>query len=332
MLNIRKIIDQKHLLLDTALSLVLIIAVFYFIGIDAILREFTSINYYYLTLSIIFLLLMYLGMTTRLVFILTELGEKPNYWEVFKMHFVGMLLADFTPGRTGYFAVAYGLTKKHGIPEEKSIVAVMGPQIYDFALKVIVGTFAIFYILNTYLKIDHGEIMYLGAIVMTGMIVVMALLLFSKQFLSFLSFARRISIADKVLTMFEKAQQNSHIVLHHFPALFLILIFCWAMKAISWYFVAKALNINLSTDFPEILIYFFLQPLLTMLEFLPSPTLAGLGLSEGGGVLIFSIFGVGAAKAVSFVFLARVKTIIVNLLATREAISLLTKPRGKLIY
>ena len=322
MLDIKNITDQKHLILDSVVSLAIVAAVFYFIGIDNILREFGSLNYAYLLISAFFLILMYVGMSARLNLILTELGVRLKFWDIFKMHVVGMLLADFTPARTGYFAVAYGLTKKHGVPEEKSIVAVMGPQIYDFILKVVVGTAGMIYVLNTYLKFDHSEILFLGAFGMVGMIGVMILLLFSKKFLTFFSFVRRIPFADKVLGLFEKAQQNSKVLLHHAPSLLLILLFCWSTKAISWYFVAKALGITLSVGFPEVFVYFFLQPLLTILEFLPSPKLAGLGLSEGGGVLIFAVFGVGAAKAASFVFLARVKTMIVNLPAVKEALSL----------
>ncbi len=322
MLDIKKITDQKHILLDATLSLAIVAAIFYFIGIDNILREFGSINYFYLFLSIIFLLLMYMGMTFRLSMILSELGAKVKFFEIFKLHVVGMLLADFTPARTGYLAVAYGLTKKHNVPEEKSIVAVLGPQIYDFITKVIAGSIGMFYLMKTYLKIDSGEVLFAGSLIMASMITVMALLLFSKKFLSFFSFARRIPLADRIISMFGKAQKNSDIIIRRFPALFLILLFTWSAKAISWYFVAKALGITLDTEFPEVLAYFFLQPLLTMLEFIPSPTLAGLGLSEGGGVLIFSVFGIDAAKAASFIFLARVKTTVVNLPATKEALSL----------
>lgn len=327
MLDLKNITDQKHIILDTITSISIILLIFQIIGIDNIMQEFSSINYGYLFLSVVFMLLMYLGMAVRLRLILSELGVKIRFFDILKMHFAGMLLADFTPARTGYFAVAYGLTKKHKVPEEKSILAVMGPQIYDFMLKVIVGTAGLLYLLKAYLKIDHGEYLFAGAFVMLAMAAAMILLLFSKKFLSFFDFARRISIADKVLAMFEKAQKNSHILLHQFPSLFALLMFTWTTKAISWYFVAKSIGITLDTEFPEVLAYFFLQPLLTMLEFLPSPTLAGLGLSEGGGVLVFSIFGIGAAKAASFVFLARVKTILVNLAATNDCISLLKPDR-----
>ncbi len=322
MLDLKKMTDQKHLLLDAAISLAIIAAILSAIGIDSIMREFGSIDYSYLALSIVFLLLMYLGMGARLYIILDALGSRVRFQDILRMHFVGMLLADFTPARTGYFAVAYGLSKKHKVPEEKSLIAVLGPQIYDFMLKVLVGTAGMFYILKTYLKIDHGEFLFLGALVMASMAAAMALLLFSNRFLALFSFARRFPLAEKILSMFAKAQQNSAVIIHNFPLLFALLMFNWATKALSWYFVAKALGITLDTEFPELLAYFFLQPLLTMLEFMPSPTLAGLGLSEGGGVLIFSIFGIGAAKAASFVFLARVKTILVNMVAMRDALSL----------
>lgn len=323
MFGIKKITDQKHLILDTIISLAIIFAIFHFIGIENMLREFGSINYFYLLLSAVFLLIMYVGMTERLRIILYELGVKTKFWEIFKMHMVGMLLADFTPARTGYLAVAYGLSKKYKIPEEKSAIAVLGPQVYDFALKVIVGTAGMFYLLKAYLKIDGGEVLFLGALVMGGMILIMLLLLFSKRFLRFFAFTKKIPPADKILSIFEKAQKNSHVILHCFPVLFALLLFNWTAKAISWFFIAKALGITLNTGFPEVFAYFFLQPLLTMLEFIPSPTLAGLGLSEGAGVLVFSVFGIGAAKAASFVFLARVKTILVNLPAVKEALSVL---------
>lgn len=323
MIDIKKILDQKHLILDFLLSLFIMSVIFYFIGINRIIHEFGNINYFYLLLSIVFLLLMYVGMTVRLHLLLSELKVKIKFWDIFKMHMVGMLLADFTPARMGYLGVAYGFTKKYKVPEEKSSVAVLGPQIYDFTFKVVLGTIGMFYILQTYLKINHGELLFAGAFVMGGMIVLMLLLLFSKKFLLLLSFTRKIAFADKIISIFENAQKHSKVLYHCFPSLLFILLFTSCMKVISWFFVAKSLGITLSVDFPEVFVYFFLQPILTMLEFLPSPTLAGSGLSEGGGVLIFSIFGISAAKAVSFVFLARVKTIFVNLFAIKEAVSLL---------
>ena len=313
----------KGMLINSAFSLLIIVAVVYFIGIDKIAAEFGSINYFYLFLSAVFLLIMYAGMAFRLQFVLSCLGEKTRFWDVFKIHVLGMLLADFTPARTGYLAVAYALSKKLKIAGEKTTVAVIGPQIYDFILKVVVGTAAMFYLVTVYLKSGHTEILFLGAFAMLGIISIMALLLFSKRFLALFFPLRKISFADKLISIFEGAQKNSGIIIRQFPALFALLLFTWSTKAVSWYFVAKAIGITFDPGFPEVSVYFFLQPLLTILEFIPTPTLAGLGLSEGGGVLVFSLFGIGAAKAASFVFLARIKTIIINLPAVSEALEIL---------
>ncbi|MFA5077761.1 MAG: lysylphosphatidylglycerol synthase transmembrane domain-containing protein [Candidatus Micrarchaeia archaeon] len=323
----KDLLSSKQLILNSVISIAIIAAILYLIGVDSIIAEFSSINFLYLAISVFFLLVMYVVMTARLDLILRELGVKLSFWDIFKQHVMGMLLADFTPARTGYLAVAYGLTKKYKVPEEKSTVAVLGPQIYDFMAKVILGTIALFYLLNTYLKLQNGELLFLGAFAMLGMTAVMALLLFSKRFLSLFSFSKNLpfigSFASKILSLFEKAQQNSGVIIRKFPQLFILLLLSWSAKAISWYFVAKSLGITLQTPFPEVLAYFFLQPLLTILEFIPSPTLAGLGLSEGGGVIIFGVLGIGAAKAASFVFLARVKTILVNSPAIWEALSVL---------
>lgn len=321
--DVKGFLQKKSILLDVVVSMAIIALILYFIRIDQIIAEFSHIDYPYLALAVIFLLAMYVVVTLRLDLMLGEQGVKLPLWDTFKMHVVGMLLADFTPARTGYLLVAYGLTKKHKVPEEKSTVAVLGPQIYDFMTKVIVGTAALIYLMNAYLKIDHGEILFLGALALLGIIVVMVLLLFSKKFLSLFNFTRRIRFAGKILSVFEKAQQNSRIIISKFPALFLLLLLSWTAKSVSWYFVAKSLGITLAVPFPEVFAYFFLQPLLTILEFIPTPTLAGLGLSEGGGVLVFSVLGIDAAKAASFIFLARVKTILVNLPAVQEALSVL---------
>lgn len=316
-----QIISLRELAINGAVSLAIIAAVFYFIGIDQIISEFARLNPFYLFMSVVFLLLMYVGMTERIRLVLSKLGVRTKFWDVFKIHVMGMLLADFTPARTGYLAVAYGLTKKLKVPGEKSTVAVIGPQIYDFILKAVVGTAAIIYLLNTFFHVEHGEILFLGAAAMFGMIAVMALLLFSKRFLALFSVFRKFPLAGKLLSIFEGAQANAPVIINEFPKLLFLLTFTWSMKAFSWYMVGKALGINLQTGFPEVLFYYFLQPLLTLLEFIPTPTLAGLGLSEGGGVLVFSAFGIGAAKAASFVFLARVKTIIINLPGIPEALS-----------
>ncbi|MBU0586646.1 flippase-like domain-containing protein [Candidatus Micrarchaeota archaeon] len=318
-------IKKKDFVLNASISLIIMAVIFYFLGPEKILEEFSSIDYSYLILSIILLLLMYFGMVARMLLIFSKLGISVSFLQVFKIHLMGMLLADFTPARTGYLTTIYAFSKKLDIPMEKATVAVLGPQIYDFMLKVIVGTIGVFFLMKTYLGFGDGWILFAGSFVMSCMIAIMLLLLFSKKFLLLFSRFKSFPIMGKVLMLFEGAQKNSNVIINQFPKLFLLLMFNWITKALSWYFIAKSLSISLDVGFPEVFVYFFLQPILTLLEFMPTPTLAGLGVSEGGGVLLFSILGVGAVKAASFVFLARIKTILVNLPSLPIAISLFSK-------
>ncbi|MEK6979693.1 MAG: lysylphosphatidylglycerol synthase transmembrane domain-containing protein [Candidatus Micrarchaeota archaeon] len=320
--------DKNKLLLiaDAIISVVIIAGILYYIGADKIFAELSNINYFYLALSVLFLCVMHLGMVLRIKLILNAIGSgATKLIDIARAHFVGMLLADFTPARSGYFATVASLSYNHNVPSEKAMVAILGPQILDFILKVVVGTISILYLTSYVLKMNETWFIFLGAFVMVAMTAVMVLLLFSKKFLALFSFASKIPIASKIYAMFVRTQEHSDVVVKKLPELLGLMIFSWSGKAISWFFVAKSIGINLELGFPEPIFYYFLQPTLTLLEFIPSPTIAGLGLSEGGGAVLLAVFGITAAKAASFVFLARIKTTFVNLIAIPEAIKTMKK-------
>jgi uncharacterized membrane protein YbhN (UPF0104 family) len=65
-----------------------------------------------------------------------------------------------------------------------------------------------------------------------------------------------------------------------------------------------------------------------MIDFMPTPTIAGLGLSEGGTTLIFSLFGVSAPTAAIFALIVRFKTTFVHLPAVPGAINIMKKKEG----
>lgn len=319
------------LLINGVISIALIAVILHFSGVGEVLDVFAKIDLWNLFLSMVFLFFMDLGMSYRVRLILNELGHKVKFLDILKSHFVGMLSADFTPARAGYFATAGVLHYKYDVPSEKAMVSIFGPQIFDFALKLIVGTLAVIYVLFKFIGPQDGWIIILGSIVMLGILSVMILMLFSQRFMSLFSFAEKIPIISKIYAMFVRMQKTSGVIIQKTPELLVLLIFTWSVKAISWYFVAKAVGITLTGfEFPEILFYFFLQPLLTMLEFMPSPTIAGLGLSEGGSVLVYSFFGIAAAPASAFALLARFKTTIVHIIAVPEALEALKQGKEKL--
>jgi uncharacterized protein (TIRG00374 family) len=322
----------KEIALDGAVSLAIVVAIFYMLGPQQIIATLAGVDLYLLFLAIVFLFIMYLVMVMRQWIILRDLGVNAEFIGLLRMHFVGMFLSDFTPARAGYLATAYGMNRQLGIDEGKSTVAVVGVQIYDFLLKVVAGTLGLFYILNTFLRLDNGYLLFIGAVVVLAMTVFMSLLMFSNKFLRMFAFSTRLPIVGnfsaKILGIFEKAQAHSDVLIRKSPELLVLLALSWMSKALSWYFVAKSLGITITAPIHEVVGYMFLQPILTILEFLPTPTLAGLGLSEGGSIMLFSVFGIGAVQAAAFVFLARIKTIALNLVSVGDTYNVLKSLKG----
>lgn len=313
------------LFVNAIISIIIVALILYLVGIEDFITELWKIDLGYLALSIIALFVMDLLMSYRIKIILEEAKATVKYIDILKSHFVGMLVADFTPSRAGYFATAAALRYKYNVPSEKALLSIFGPQIFDFAFKVIAGGLALLYIMAVFIGTDDGWILVFGAVVITLFIIIMILTLFSKKFLNLFSFANRIPVISKLYNTVVKMQDNSYVIVNKTPHILVLILFTWTAKALSWYFAAKSVGITLDLGFPEVFFYFFLQPLVTMLEFVPSPTIAGLGLSEGGSTLVFSLFGIVPAKAALFALLARFKTTALHIVAVPEAINV---PKG----
>lgn len=318
-----KILKKKIITVtNIIISILLVILLLYFVGIEDVIEEAVNIDLFYLFLSMLFLFFMDLAMSYRIKGLLEDMGEKLEFINILKTHFIGMLAADFTPARTGYFATAAAMKLKYRIPSEKAMVSIFGPQIFDFAVKVIAGTAGIFYIAVYLMGIEDGWIMFVGSAVMVAIITAMLLILFSKRFVQMFSFLEKIPFISKLYSIAVRMQNNSKTVIRKAGFIMKMIAFTWTFKALSWYFAAKAVGITLDLGFPEVIFYFFLQPLVTMLEFVPSTTIAGLGLSEGANVLVFSLFGIEPATALLFALLVRFKTTFVHLPAVPEALKI----------
>jgi uncharacterized protein (TIRG00374 family) len=310
------------ILIDAIVSIVLIGAILYFMNLEELSQRLVSVDLLYLILSIIFLLIMYGVMITRIKLMLKETGANAPLVGITRSHFVGMLFADFTPARSGYFATAAMLHYRYGVPSEKALISIFGPQIFDFALKVTAGTIGIIFIMWNLLGDNKNPLFFIGSIAMTFVVIIMLLLLFSKRFLKLFEFSKTIAPFSSVYRLFERMQKNSHVVVKKTPELIFLLLLSWSAKAISWYSVAKAVGITLSFPVHEVFFYFFFQPLVTMLEFMPLPTIAGAGASEAAGIYIMSLFGIQKEIGFSMMIVARLKTIFVNLIALPDAVKL----------
>ena len=115
--------EKIVLILNAAISIILVAVILHFVGVEDVLHEIGSINLGFLALAFVMLFSADLVMSYRIHILLEGTGAKTNFLEILKSHFVGMLLADFTPSRTGYFATAAALKYNYNVPAPKALLS-----------------------------------------------------------------------------------------------------------------------------------------------------------------------------------------------------------------
>ena len=322
---------QVLLLAELAISLAIIAAVLYLVDVGKVIEAIASANPFFLIAAFTAYFGINLGMSTRIRVILAEMGHRVAAAPALMANFAGMLVSDFTPARSGYFATAFALTANEKIPLNRSIVSILGPQMFDFMVKVGAGGIAIIYIFYR-LNLGEGSLagMLLGVIGLSAMLVFGVLLLFSKRFLAMLGAIERLPFGKKVYGELAVMQKNAAAIKRVIWAILVLMAVTWTLKGIEWWFLAMSIGMEPQIDFHPLVFYMFLQPLITMLQFIPTPSLAGMGVSEAGSVAVLALFGVPAHIAVAFAIMTRSLMIILDLVGVNEARRVVRKNLDKI--
>jgi len=320
---------KKSTLIQILVSLLAIAVVLYLSDFDKVLAIIWRVNLFYLFASMLVYLAINILMGFRIRMLLNDLNEKISLADSTEAGLSGMLASDFTPGRTGYFATAFLITANSKIKLHKSMLSIFGPQLFEFAFKCIAGAIAMWYILELISYKTGGEMKFVGMIVGFGiflaMVVLMALLLFSSKFVKSISFIRMFPYGDHTHSLLSDMQRNSRTVRKFIPQIAVLLAITWALKSLEWLLVAKSVGMQVNSQLPEIIFFAFLQPLITMLQFIPAPTLAGMGLSEGGAAAVLYLFGVPPYESVAFALLTRSMNVMVDLLGIKGAVKVIDR-------
>jgi uncharacterized protein (TIRG00374 family) len=228
----------------------------------------------------------------------------------------GMLVGDITPGRSGYFLTPSILKKKAGTRVTDGMACVFAPQGIEFILKVMGAVAAILYISKLRKDIGMDIILPAGIGIILLLIVGIIMLVFSWQNERTSSrLLSKIPFLNKFTENISSFKERS-IGLKGTINVILILYFIgWIFAALQWFYLGKALGINL-----PFVMFFLLHPLLTILMFVPiSP--AGLGLLEGGVVVVFLLLGIPKDQAGAFSVLVRVSILLVDMAGLKAVLS-----------
>lgn len=81
-----------------------------------------------------------------------------------------------------------------------------------------------------------------------------------------------------------------------------------------------SLGIKPEIAFAPIIFWGFVQPIVTLLQFMPLPTIAGAGVSEAGAAFVLMQFGIGLPQAIAFTLMTRFVMILVDSVGIAEGI------------
>ena len=254
-------------------------------------------------------------LASRLRYLLSRIGYRLKFIDVFFSHMGGMMIGDITPGRSGYFLTPSLLKKKVGSKVTDGMACIFAPQGIEFILKVGGAVAAIIYI-STFPGISNDILISasIGAAFLLIISILMLIIAFRDEKLTS-SFLGRLPFFKNYTANLSSFKERNIGIKENFNAILLFTIIGWVFAALHWYFLAKALGLELSY-----FDLFLLHPLLTILMFVPiSP--AGFGLLEGGGIIVFSLFTISAEPAMAFILLMRASILLVDLLGLRTIIA-----------
>lgn len=315
---------------ELILSLFALLAIFWLVDPRKLFEIIAGANPWFFLLALCAYFSTVLLMTYRIRLILGKLHEKIGWKNSYMANAGGLLASDFTPARTGYFITPFLLSKNFGVPLEKGMVTIVSPQIAEFFLKALGAAGAIFVIASAVPQLSQNSIfMWLGVGMMLTFSSAMYLALFTPRFLelaqnfSFLPFAR------EGIGFITSLQAHREKVKALFPQIFLISAITFLCKGTEWFLFAQAIGLKFAVDTPAIVIFMVLQPLITVFQFVPFPTVAGLGISEGSAVASMSLLGVSPELAVAHVLLVRGGTMLVNSLGVFQLVPFVLQKKKK---
>lgn len=301
-----------QLLANLAISVALFGLIFYLVGPGKIIPVLVKARPELLLLAVMTYVILNVVMSFRIKIILDSIGDRISTMDIFPSNLSGMLASDFTPARAGYFFTAFSLTARKGIELEKTMISIFGPQMFDFLLKVTCAGILLLIMLSQ----SGIASLILNALLLLAFLIGILFagaIVFHPPFLAHFTFFETFPFVPSVFSFIRKMHLHSGKVLALKEKIILVTLFAWLIKGLEWTFLSQAIGITIYKDpLQNLLFIMVFQGAVTILQFLPLPTLAGAGASEAGfaGILVF--FGIPLEVAVSFGFLTRLLMIVVD--------------------
>lgn len=306
---------KLRIFLQIIIGLSIIIFILRKLDFSEVVSVLGKTNLLFFLLACFFYLCLNFFLSSRLFYLLTKIGYRVKFPKVFLSHMGGMVVGDITPGRSGYFLTPPILKKNAGIRITDGMACIFAPQAVEFILKV-AGAVAALVFISRISNINRNFIISALVGVILLMVVGVLMLIISWKSENITSvFLSKIPYFRNFTENLASFKERNIGIKESSGAIILLTMGGWFFAAMQWFFIGKSLGINLSY-----FTFFLLHPLITMLMFVPlSP--AGLGLMEGGVIIVFSFFGIPSAQGLAFSVLVRVSILLVDLLGLKPVLN-----------
>jgi len=222
--------------------------------------------------------------------------------KIIPAHMLGMLYANATPGRVGYYYTALSIAKKTKSRRSGNVGIITLFQGMNFLTKVLLCLLAVIYF-SAFIHSLRSRL-YLLLVSITPVLFLIGILI-----------ALYTKILNRIIIkIFPKAEEYLELMQtsvreidkKRLLEMLMLMLLGWVVMSSQWYLVAMALGIEIG-----FLTVLMLQPLITTVMFVPiSPS--GLGLAEGGSALLFGIVNLDPAAGAAFLLLVRFNSILVD--------------------
>jgi len=242
----------------------------------------------------------------RLVYLLKHIGYKIAYTKVLISHLGGMLIADITPGRSGYLLTPAFIKKITGARATDAMACIFAPGGLDLVLKGAGAMLALIYLLSSTNSFDLPATTLLIAIAALTLIgcLILAMSWLDEKYTKHILY--KIPLLNRFSDQFSQFKHSSIKIKKNINVMLILYVLGWFFCGLQWYFIGKAMNLPITY-----LEFFLLHPLITALMFIPL-TPAGLGIMESGTVIALGLLGIQPTTSFAFSLLVRVNIILTD--------------------
>jgi uncharacterized protein (TIRG00374 family) len=259
-------------------------------------------------------------MAYRIKRILFAMGENLRFRVVFFSHMAGMLLSDFTPGRSGYLYVALALNNRD-VPMETGVATITSTYLYDLAFKMIVAILGAYFLYSFLFAKALNYAIIITFMLILGVIAGYLIIMYPGEWVR--NLLQKREILKKVLVFGERSRS----IQKYAPFILSITFIGWFLRGLQWFLIVLSMHQKFLTPLDAL----FLNPLLTLFSLIPL-TPAGWGIQEAGIVFVFAAMGISATMATSFALITRFLEVGIDLLGMKQLLERPLKNENLLSY